>query len=305
MNINPLKALRIFTGIALLNVSFISSPICAQDSYPLCPDVSNALYKQSVEKNLSDIELFTDGQDHYILQTRDRKIFWGDGLKFYPLKSLGENSSWTKGKGIKQKIHFEDPRAPEKAMLLRQGNTIKVADYARDYTLISNPAEVEVLMYGAQFISLPKVRQKEYLLKFTDRDEYIFVDSLDNEEDYYNSFRLFKGSLGAMVQLDLPAEEPDSFPRVLRSRDGGTTYIYLSDGSQLYVPSVSRIRLLAGEPYWQVEEPYWQDSNKNKWPLKELKTDNFDYRRLGLPDFPSENKVLHTPLDLVFGTSSN
>lgn len=298
MNINPLKAFRIFTGIALLNVSFISSPICAQDSYPLCPDASNALYKQSLEKSLLDIELFTDGQDHYILQTRDKKIFWGDGLKFYQLKALGENSSWTNGKRIKQKIHFEDPRAPEKAILLRQGNTIKVADYARDYTLISNPAEVEVLMYGAQFISLPKVREKEYLLKFTDREEYIFVDSVPAKEDYYGSFRLFKGYLGRMKQLELPVEEPDSFPPVMRGMDGGTTYIYLSDGSQLYVPAARRVR-------FQAEKPYWQDSNKNKWPLEEIKTDNFDYRTLGLPDFPSPEKVLRTPLDLVFGKGSN
>ena len=127
-------------------------------------------------------------------------------------------------------------------------------------------------------VSLPiEIRQSEYFFRTKNGDFIIYVDS--SKFYSYESFRLFIGKLGEMRELKVTNVE--------RFRDGGTTYIYLEDGSVLFVP------------VHQGKIPTWTDSKGEEVELERLDIHSFDLNTLGINDVPTSEKTLKTPCELV------
>ena len=115
-----------------------------------------------------------------------------------------------------------------------------------------------------------EIRQSEYLFRTKKGDFIIYVDS--SKFYSYESFRFFIGKLGEMRELKVTNVE--------RFRGGGTTYIYLEDGSVLFAPVLQDDEILPDlqdetlpeEPQTEFEEilavlrgeiltPTWTDSS--------------------------------------------
>ena len=126
-------------------------------------------------------------------------------------------------------------------------------------------------------IPLPNERQPVYLFGYKDGDTIIYVDGPKFFRNTYD-FRLFIGKMGEMKELKVTDEQ--------RFRDGGTTYIYLEDGSVLFAPA-RRDNI-----------PTWTDSSGQEIELKEYSIHS-DLTLLGINGVPTSEKALKTPCELL------
>lgn len=138
--------------------------------------------------------------------------FSPDGEKFYELFHMGFG-----GTDVEHHVSFEDPYQQKKREWERRGDTI-VFEGVIFEKKIPRFASVEV-------VPLPEVRKPEYLFLLLD-GRFIYV-SADKYHFTDESFKLFFGERNKMDQIPID--------KVVRYRDGGTTYIYTPIGT-FYTP---------------------------------------------------------------------
>ena len=154
-----------------------------------------------------------DGEMFVYGDSRGRPLLLSpDGSKFFELHNAGFG-----GSSEEHELSFEDPHHNKRGKIHRLKNELELD--GKKYHKVDGQTEVEVVL-------LPTIRQPEYLFVLPD-GQYLYV-SADKYRYSYQSFKLFVGPRDAMRQIPIA--------RVMRARDGGTTYVETGEGT-LFSPT--------------------------------------------------------------------
>jgi hypothetical protein len=161
-------------------------------------------------------------QDGHVCLTKDM-VTWR------PLAASG-----FAGSSVNHTVTCRDPEANDHPMAFtRVGDTLWWGGNA--FERIEHPEEIR-----PSISALPHVRIPEYLFATEDESIWIYVSGSKYNRSY-ESFKFFIGSLDRVLR-EVPIR------RVVRMRDGGTTYIHTDEGS-LYSPS--RLGHAGAAPTWK------------------------------------------------------
>ena len=183
------------------------------------------------------LSVLTDGKGHYLAlvtfegandaNSPGEHLFYGDGKRFYTLRSSGGSSSSSDRRFTR---YFWEPRgqAQKSGVVRGDKDSYRVQCDKREIPLTAlAPAERAAMLKSARFFA-PLWKRYAYVLARDDEGNYYYVDRARHPPESFD-FRLYRGQRGDMKEIPLVNIVSDSEGDIFASKRGRLRLILNQD----------------------------------------------------------------------------